>query len=244
MSQPDFSSADAVRTALAQVFDKAQTHKRAHSKLCSALLKVRRATLSQGSVCFFEAFVTNVHRLLVVKTREPSVERCVEFVIAFANACAREQAILGRSDESGVEENNALSSGSTGSSAAPNAADDEFFTSQLVVHLLQFHNAKDSAVRFRVCQLVAAVFNNLDEDAEIDDDLWDDVVDAMVMRCKDKIVTVRVEAARCLRRLHEPDDLESTATAELLALMHTDKSKEVRRVALMSSASTSALCRT
>ena len=75
--------------------------------------------------------------------------------------------------------------------------------------------------------------NNLDEDAEIDDDLWD-VVDAMAMRCKDKIVTVRVEAARCLRRLHEPDDPESTATAELLALMHT--TSQGVRVALMSPA--------
>ncbi len=123
---------------------------------------------------------------------------------------------------------------STEANAGVSPADAEFFTSGLIAHLLQFHNAKDSAVRFRVCQLVAAVFNTLDEDAEIDDDLWDDVVEAMVMRCRDKTVAVRLEAARCLRRLHEPDDLETTATAELISLMHTDKAKDVRRMALTS----------
>ena len=52
--------------------------------------------------------------------------------------------------------------------AGVSPADAESFTSGLVSHLLRFHNAKDSAVRFRVCQIVAAVFNTLDEDAEID----------------------------------------------------------------------------
>ena len=65
--------------ALSQVFSKAQTHKRAHGKLCSALLTVRRQTLAaRPAVCFFDAFVQCVHRLLVVKAREPAVELCVE----------------------------------------------------------------------------------------------------------------------------------------------------------------------
>ena len=79
MSSPDYSSFAHVQAALSQVFSKAQTHKRAHGKLCSALLTVRRQTLAaRPAVCFFDAFVQCVHRLLVVKAREPAVERCVE----------------------------------------------------------------------------------------------------------------------------------------------------------------------
>ena len=88
--------------ALAAIFSKAQTHKRAHGKLCAALLAARRQALQQyhhhqqqqeqGS--FFGAFARCVHRLLVVKQRAPAVERCIDFVVLFANACAREQAVL------------------------------------------------------------------------------------------------------------------------------------------------------
>ena len=225
MSQADYSSSDTLRAALAAIFDKAQADKRMHSKLVSALLKVRASCLNAGGR-FFEHFVEPIHRLLLIKNREPSVERCVEFIVLFSNSCARSQSIV--NEGKGIMQDNDQEH----KCASPE--DEEFLTSQLCMHLLKFHNAKDSAVRFRVCQLVASIFNNLDEDAEIDDDLWDSVVDAMVMRCKDKTVAVRLEAARGLRRLHEPDDLTTTATSELIALIHTDKSKDVRRVALMS----------
>ena len=234
-----------LRAAVATIFDAAQSGARGHQKLTHKLLKVRREAHKAAAAAaadddaadegrgadadadvFFPEFVVPVHRLLLVKTREPAVERCVEFTVAFANACAREQAM-----EFQLRKNNGAAT-ADGSDNDDDEAGPENFACRLIGHLLRFHNAKDSAVRFRVCQLIASLFNNLDEEAEIEDELWDGVVDAMITRCRDKTVAVRLQATSCLRRLHEPDDLENEATAELVALMHTDKAKEVRRVAL------------
>ncbi len=229
-----------LRAAVATVFDAAQAGTRGHQKLTHKLLKVRREArkAARGGQedgdddAFFPEFVVPVHRLLLVKTREPAVERCVEFTVAFANACAREQATEFQAARKHTGADGADGGSDADSDSDADAAGPDNFACRLIDHLLRFHNAKDSAVRFRVCQLIAALFNNLDEEAEIEDDLWDGVVDAMVARCRDKTVAVRLQATSCLRRLHEPDDLENEATAELVALMHTDKAKEVRRVAL------------
>ena len=191
-------------TPLEKVFALAQVGSKAHGKLVIKLLQVRQAYHAAGTD-FFADFVQPVHLLLLVKQRHAAVERCIEFVWKFATACQK----INKEDD-----------------------DEEDFACQLIRHLLQFNNAKDSAVRFRVCQLVAATFNNLDEEAEIEDDLWDLVVDVMIKRCQDKTVAVRAQATSCLRRLHEPDDMENDATATLIKLMNTDKAKEVRRVAL------------
>jgi hypothetical protein len=191
-------------TPVQKVFQLAQLGSKAHGKLVIKLLKIRR-DLHVAGEDFFSQFVQPVHQLLVVKHRHPAVERCVEFVWKFATACKKND-----------EDNE----------------DEEDFACQLIRHLLKYNNAKDSAVRFRVCQLVAATFNNLDEEAEIEDDLWDLVVDVMIKRCQDKTVAVRAQATSCLRRLHEPEDMKNDATSTLVTLMNTDKAKEVRRVAL------------
>ena len=198
------AAAEVTLTPIERAFSLAQMGSKAHAKLVMKLLKVRRDSHMAGEN-FFSQFVVPVHRLLVVKQRAPAVERCVEFVWKFATACKKND----QDDE-----------------------DEEDFACQLIRHLLQYHNAKDSSVRFRVCQIVAATFNNLDEEAEIEDDLWDNVVDCMVKRCQDKTVAVRAQATSCLRRLHEPEEQDNDATQVLLTLMNTDKAKEVRRVAL------------
>ena len=193
-------------SSISQAFQLSQKGSKVHAKLVMKLLKVRRdCHLSEQPDSFFEQFVQNVHQILVIKKRAPCVERCVEFVWKFATSCKK-------NNEEDEEE--------------------EDFACQLIRHLLQYHNAKDNAVRFRVCQIVAATFNNLDEEAEIEDDLWDNVVDCMVKRCTDKTVAVRAQATSCLRRLHEPEEQDNEATQVLVQLMNTDKAKEVRRVAL------------
>lgn len=63
------------------------------------------------------------------------------------------------------------------------------------------HNAKDKAVRFRVCQFMANILKDLEEDTEIEEELWQGLQAALLMRVKDKIAAVRVEAVRALTRL-------------------------------------------
>lgn len=119
-------------------------------------------------------------------------------------------------------------------------------TARRAQHLLQFHNAKDKGVRFRVCQLVAGVINALPDDAEIrcalprqqppgrrrshpgrrrSDDLWSELVEKMMMRCKDKITVVREFAVEAVKRLQDHTDPEDKVMSLLLRTLQTDSSK-------------------
>ncbi len=63
------------------------------------------------------------------------------------------------------------------------------------------HNAKEKSVRFRACQIISNILRDLDEDTEIDDGLWQALQSTLLMRIRDKIAVVRVEAVKALTRL-------------------------------------------
>lgn len=62
------------------------------------------------------------------------------------------------------------------------------------------------AVRFRVCQLIYKLLVNLPENAQIDDDLFDKIHDAMLLRVTDRVPNVRIQAVLALARLQDPSD--------------------------------------
>lgn len=70
----------------------------------------------------------------------------------------------------------------------------------------QSHVANSMAVRFRVCQLIYKLLVNLPENAQIDDDLFDKIHDAMLIRVTDRVPNVRIQAVLALARLQDPSD--------------------------------------
>lgn len=82
--------------------------------------------------------------------------------------------------------------------------------------LLQSHKARDKAVRFRVCQLINRLFQNLGDDAAIDDSLYEEVYSAMQIRLRDKFPVVRVHAVLALARLQDPSDPSCPIVAGLI----------------------------
>ncbi len=62
-------------------------------------------------------------------------------------------------------------------------------------------NAKDKAIRYRVCQFIAGIMGELKEDMDINDELWEELQTVLLARTKDKIATVRGMAARAMVRL-------------------------------------------
>lgn len=56
-------------------------------------------------------------------------------------------------------------------------------------------------MRFRVCQVIANILKELDEDMEIDDELWQALQTCLMARIRDKIAVVRAEAVKGLTRL-------------------------------------------
>ena len=72
--------------------------------------------------------------------------------------------------------------------------------------LFQAHNVNSRAVRFRCCQLINKILNNLGDDAQIDDDLYDKIYQCMLERLRDKEPVVRFHAVMALARLQDPKD--------------------------------------
>jgi len=108
--------------------------------------------------------------------------------------------------------------------------------SELAVHLLQrmvpLTRARDKAVRFRACQLTAKLLNSLGEDAEVSEELYEEILQAMLERLNDKVPVVRVHAVAAVSRLQDPTDAADPVTAEYMRLVSSDTSKEVRKAVL------------
>ena len=113
-------------------------------------------------------------------------------------------------------------------------ADD--FNEAFLGFLLNLHTAKDKAIRFRACQIVAGVLNGLGADAEVSDDLYERMTDVMLERIRDKMPAVRAQAARALSRLQDggesQDFSQDEITQAFVELLGSEKNKEVRKAIL------------
>ena len=99
--------------------------------------------------------------------------------------------------------------------------------------LLDSHESRSKAIRFRVCQMVNKLLTNMDDNASIDDELADAIFDAMFVRLQDKIPAVRAQAVAALCRLQDPSDSECPIITAYLQLMSCDSSPDVRRAVLL-----------
>lgn len=70
----------------------------------------------------------------------------------------------------------------------------------------QSHKVSSHAVRFRSCQLINKLLGSMAENAQIDDDLFDQIHQAMLVRVTDKFPNVRIQAALAMTRLQQPKD--------------------------------------
>lgn len=70
----------------------------------------------------------------------------------------------------------------------------------------QSHKVSSHAVRFRACQLINKLLGSMAENAQIDDDLFDRIHQAMLLRVTDKFPNVRIQAALAMTRLQQPKD--------------------------------------
>lgn len=185
-----------------QCFDKAQHSFATHSKCLDALRQLRPIDPPLFDASFFSCICC----FLPIAKREPSVERLVEFVVQFAT--------------------------SHGGEGGEGEEEEDDFVQTLVSRLLPFTSSADKAVRTRATQLVGRVFNNMNEDAEVSDELFESVLTSMMERSRDKVPAVRASAARALFRLQDPSSASDEITLELLRLMSDDASKEVRIAAI------------
>lgn len=103
-----------------------------------------------------------------------------------------------------------------------------------IAYLVQRSTVADKTVRFRSCQTISMILSSMDSDAEISDNVWNVLIDAVMPRFKDKCAVTRTWAVKCATRLQDPTDPEDAIVNEMLTLLTSDPSKDVRIACLQS----------
>ncbi|XP_067944835.1 condensin complex subunit 3-like isoform X2 [Watersipora subatra] len=103
--------------------------------------------------------------------------------------------------------------------------------------LLQSYDVNDKAVRYRSCQLIAQILTNLG-DAELDDELYGELMQAMHTRLSDISSSVRVHATTALTRMQDPSDKHCPIIKSFIFLMSSDPNWQVRLGCLKNVAAT------
>lgn len=202
---------DSVRS----IFEEAQRGLQHSKKLLTELKKLHDNSTQDE---FQESFLLHLKHAMVVFNRESTVERVIEFAAKYVTLKEHRAVAIQKGGQHSDDEEDDASN---------------IFLDLIFGVLLDSHDAKDKAVRFRVCQLVNKILNNLDDDAVIDDKLADRIFETMLTRLHDKIPAVRVQAVAAVSRLQDPGDTECPVISTYLSLMSTDSSAEVRRAVLL-----------
>ncbi|ETO23460.1 condensin complex component, non-smc subunit [Reticulomyxa filosa] len=71
----------------------------------------------------------------------------------------------------------------------------------LLNYLIEKENAKNKAVRFRVCDIIAKLMKSLDEDYELEEAMWEKLQKVLTRRANDKIPQVRRAAISAMHRV-------------------------------------------
>uniref|UniRef100_A0A8D0L520 Non-SMC condensin I complex subunit G n=1 Tax=Sphenodon punctatus TaxID=8508 RepID=A0A8D0L520_SPHPU len=187
-----------------EAFEWAQKLHQNQAKLVAAL----KRTYEDKRV-FHEEFVHYLKYPMIIYKREPAVEQVMNFVAKFVVSFYQVD------NEDGIEEE-----------------EDNLLLNYLFNFLLESHDANSNAVRFRVCQLVNKLLGNMPENAQIEDDLFDKINQAMLIRVKDKIPNVRIQAVLALSRLQDPKDENCPVVNVYNTFIENDSNSEVRRSVL------------
>ncbi|KAG6659972.1 hypothetical protein CIPAW_03G073200 [Carya illinoinensis] len=159
---------------------------------------------SSSPLHFFSAFSKILIPLFTFQRRIASTERVVRFVSVFA----------------GTRDPN-------------NASDCDEFLAEFLRFLLNAAAAANRTARFRACQIVSEIIMRLPDDAEVSDELWDEVIDCMMLRVRDKVPVIRTFAVRALSRF--ANDGENSDILDLfLEVLPLEQNAEVRKTIVLS----------
>ncbi|NWV05263.1 CND3 protein, partial [Ptilonorhynchus violaceus] len=191
-----------------EAFQLAQKPHQNHARLVVSL-KSAYAQLDDKED-FHEKFIHFLKYAMIIYRREPAVEQVVNFAARFVTSFCQ----MEKEDDSEEGE------------------DDNLLLNYVFKFLLESHDANSHAVRFRTCQLVNKILGNMPENAEIDDDLFDKINEAMLIRLKDKFPNVRIQAVLALSRLQDPKDENCPVVNIYSTLLENDSNSDVRRAVL------------
>ncbi|KAK9091471.1 hypothetical protein Sjap_024648 [Stephania japonica] len=187
---------------IARVLDEARSSNAVHNRKLKDLSLLR----SSSPLRFFSAFITALNPLFDFQRRSSSAERVVRFVAAFAAACRN-----GRSGE---------------------GEEFEAFLEEFLRLLIAGSSAANKTARFRSCQIISEIILRLPDDAEVSDELWDEVIESMKARVEDKVPAIRSFAVRALARFAN-DAENSDIVDSFLQALPLEQNAEVRKAIIL-----------
>ncbi|XP_077426614.1 condensin complex subunit 3 isoform X2 [Vanacampus margaritifer] len=198
-----------------------QCAQKGHSNKAKLVASLKnRYNKLEDKTLFHEEFVSYLKHAMIVYKREPAVENVIEFATRFATSFQSPPKADGEEKEEEEEDDD------------DEDDDDHPFLSFLFNFLLESHKANSHAVRFRVCQLINKLLGSMAENAQIDDDLFDRIHQAMLIRVTDKFSNVRIQAALAMTRLQQPSDPDCPTINAFMLILENDTNPEVRRAVL------------
>ncbi|KAF7816323.1 condensin complex subunit 3 [Senna tora] len=153
---------------------------------------------------FFSAFSRALIPLFDFQRRLASAERVVRFVSVFA-----------------------------GTRDPDNASDSDEFLDYFLKFLLVAAAAANKTARSRACQIVSEIILRLPDDAEVSDDLLDEVIECMKLRVGDKVPIIRTLAVRALSRFVNDSD-NSDILDLFLEVLPLEQNADVRKMIVLS----------
>ncbi|CAA7055710.1 unnamed protein product [Microthlaspi erraticum] len=197
---------------IAKIFNETRTSYATHNRKLKELATIRSklsssdADDSSSIRQFSSAFFKTLTPLFVAaQRRTAAAERVVRFVAEFA--CLR-----GNSDGD---------------------SDCDEFLGEFLKFLVAGSVAANRNARFRACQIISEIILRLPDEVEVADELWDDVIDCMMVRVQDKAPVIRTFSVRSLSRfVNDPEN--SDILDLLLEVLPLEQNPEVRKTIVLS----------
>ncbi|XP_021306121.1 condensin complex subunit 3 isoform X2 [Sorghum bicolor] len=192
---------------VARVLDECRASHAVHPRKLRELAALRSSSGGGGGGgrLFLEAFCDALTPLFALARRSAGSDRVARFVAAFASASASSSA----------------DGGGNG------------FLEEFLRFLVTASKAAHRPARFRACQIISEIIMRLPDDAEVSDEIWDEVIDGMKVRVQDKIAAIRTYAVRALSRFAV--DGEDGGIVDLfLETLDNEQNAEVRKAIIFS----------
>ncbi|KAH7655972.1 Condensin complex subunit 3 protein [Dioscorea alata] len=189
---------------IARLLDECRLSHAVHSRKLKELSALRSSSSSSSRVRFFPSFSRALSPLFDFPRRTPGSERTVRFVSAFAaHRNVRDPAVC------------------------------DTFLEEFLRFLLVAAGASHRSARFRACQIISEIIMLLPDDAEVSDEVWDDVIESMKQRLEDKVPGIRAFAVRALSRF--ANDVDNADIVNLfLETLPQESSADVRKTIVLS----------
>nr|BAE98725.1 chromosome condensation protein -like [Arabidopsis thaliana] len=200
---------------IAKILNETRTSYATHNRKLKELATIRSKlssseseseSVSSSILQFSSVFLKTLTPLFIAaQRRTAAAERVVRFVAEFA--CLR--------------------SNSDGDS------DCDEFLEEFLKFLVAGSVAANRNARFRACQIISEIILRLPDEVEVADELWDDVIDCMMLRVRDKVPVIRTFAVRSLSRfVNDPEN--SDILDLLLEVLPLEQNPEVRKTIVLS----------